>query len=70
MTATLPVTGASDVPAPAGNHGGATPSGARRGDSLAERGYVSARFGGMPILVGPELAAQLKAIGQKQPRQP
>jgi hypothetical protein len=44
-------------------------SGTRRGTSLTERGYVHGRFGGVPVLVGPELAAQLKAIGQKQPRQ-
>ena len=56
--------------APAGNHGAAAPGGARRGASLAERGYVRACFGGMPVLVGPELAAQLRVIGQKQPRQP
>jgi hypothetical protein len=37
------------------------------GASLVEQGYVRARFGGVPVLVGPELAAQLKAIGQKQP---
>jgi hypothetical protein len=35
--------------------------------SLAERGFVPARFGGVPVLVGPELAAQIKAIRQKQP---
>jgi hypothetical protein len=38
--------------------------GVRRGASLAERGYRHARFGGVPVLVGPELAAQLKAIGR------
>jgi hypothetical protein len=73
MTATLPevVNGHSDP----GNRAesfadGADPdSGTRRGASLTERGYVHGRFGGVPVLVGPELAAQLKAIGQKQPRQ-
>jgi hypothetical protein len=44
-------------------------SGTRRAASLTERGYVHGRFGGVPVLVGPELVAQLKAIGQKQPRQ-
>ena len=39
----------------------------RRGASLAERGYRAARFGGLPVLIGPELAAQLEAIRQKQP---
>jgi hypothetical protein len=28
--------------------------------SLVERGYVHARFGGVPVLVGPELAAEIK----------
>jgi hypothetical protein len=37
------------------------------GASLAERRYGHARFGGVPVLVGPELAAQIKAIHQKQP---
>lgn len=37
-----------------------------RGASLVERGYVHARFGGVPVLVGPELAAQLRADRQKQ----
>ena len=41
--------------------------GAARGVSLVERGYVHARFGGVPVLVGPELAAQLRADRQKQP---
>lgn len=38
--------------------------GVGRGISLAERGYVHAHFGDIPVLVGPELAAQLKAIRQ------
>jgi hypothetical protein len=33
--------------------------------SLAEQGYVHGSFGGVPVLVGPGLAAQLKAIRQK-----
>jgi hypothetical protein len=41
--------------------------GAARGASLVERGYVHASFGGLPVLVGPELAAQLRADRQKQP---
>jgi hypothetical protein len=41
--------------------------GAARGASLVERGYVHASFGGLPVLVGPELAAQLWADRQKQP---
>jgi hypothetical protein len=35
--------------------------------SLAERGFVPARFGGVPVLVGPGLAAQIKADRRKQP---
>jgi hypothetical protein len=34
---------------------------------LVEQGYVGARFGGMPVLVGPHLAAQLTALREKQP---
>jgi hypothetical protein len=60
---------ASDVRAQTSNDGGAAPDGARHGASLAERGYVRASFGGVPVLVGPELAAQLRAIGQQHPRQ-
>ena len=41
--------------------------GAGRGASLVERGYVHARFGGVPVLVGPELAAQLRADRKSQP---
>jgi hypothetical protein len=37
-----------------------------RQPSLAEQGYVHGRFGGVPILVGPELAAQLKAMRQER----
>ena len=35
--------------------------------SLAEQGFVPARFGAVPVLVGPELAAQIKANRRKQP---
>jgi hypothetical protein len=45
----------------------ASGGGAARGASLVERGYVHASFGGLPVLVGPELAAQLRANRQKQP---
>jgi len=41
--------------------------GAGRGVSLAERGYVHARFGGVPVLVAPELAAQIRAFREEQP---
>jgi len=75
MTATLPVTAqvigqgdACDVRTLVSANG-AGPEGARRGASLTERGYIHARFGGMPVLVGPELASQLKALRQQQPRQ-
>jgi hypothetical protein len=50
--------GVHDVRGPGG--------GARHRPSLAERGYVPGRFGGVPVFVGPELAAQIKAIRQKQ----
>jgi len=40
--------------------------GSDRRASLAERGYVEARFAGLPVLVGPELAAQLRAIRQSR----
>jgi hypothetical protein len=65
VTATQPATArpASDVRAQTSND-----DGARRGASLADRGYVHARFGGVPVLVGPELAAQLRATGQQQSR--
>jgi hypothetical protein len=75
MTAMAPVTSRT-VPqetAGAGSHGrgvGPDPAaggGAARGASLVERGYVHARFGGVPVLVGPELAAQLRADRQRQP---
>lgn len=51
---------AADCPAADGE---ATPGGgASLGGRLIEQGYVHARFGGMPVLVGPTLAAQLKAL--------
>jgi hypothetical protein len=68
MTAAVPevITGRADPGSRAGLSGGAGPdSGACRGASLTERGYVHARFGGVPVLVGPELASQLQAIRQK-----
>ena len=76
MTATLPVAAGTspllitgqvspDTKAESSDRGaGADPDrgGVRRGASLAERGYRHARFGGVPVLVGPQLAAQLKAV--------
>ncbi len=74
MTATLPVTaGTVSQPATAAAYcpaadGEATPDGgASLGGRLIEQGYVQARFGGTPVLVGPQLAAQLKALSEKQP---
>jgi hypothetical protein len=76
VTATRPAAGR---PPAAGADGWAGASGTRRPAvtggtagspgraSLAERGFVPARFGGVPVLVGPELAAQIKATHQKQP---
>jgi hypothetical protein len=55
--------GSGTTPGPGTTPGG----GADRGASLAERGYVHARFGGLPVLIGPELAAQLKASREQQP---
>jgi hypothetical protein len=55
-----------------GRNGAATSNdgeAAPRRASLAERGYVHARFGGIPVLVGPELAAQIKAVAHKPPSQ-
>jgi hypothetical protein len=74
MTAMLPVT-AGTVSQPAADpaycpaaDGEATPGGgASLGGRLIEQGYVRARFGGTPVLVGPKLAAQLKALSEKQP---
>lgn len=76
MTAVMPV---PDRLLMADGGGWASASGASRlavagrnadspgGSSLVQRGFVHARFGGVPVLVGPELAAQIKAIRQKQP---
>ena len=60
MTAALPETAdaADGEPAPG--------RGASLRTSLVEQGYVAARFGGIPVLVGPALAAQLKAPREKQ----
>lgn len=35
--------------------------------SWAEQGYVRARFGGLPVLLTPELATQIRAFQRKQP---
>lgn len=51
------------TPGPAGD-GGTALGGVRRGNSLAEGGYVQARFGNVPVLIGPDLAAQLRAMRQ------
>jgi hypothetical protein len=75
MTAMLPVTAGTFAqptvdPAycPAAD-GEATPGrGVSLGGRLMEQGYVQARFGGTPVLVGPALAAQLKALREKQPQ--
>jgi len=77
MTAMAPVTSRTVLQETVGQVGagsygrGAGPEtaggGAARGASLVERGYVHASFGGLPVLVGPELAAQLRANRQKQP---
>ncbi len=77
MTAMVPVTSRTvpheTVGQVAGSYGrgaGLDPAGGggtARGASLVERGYVHASFGGVPVLVGPELAAQLRANRQKQP---
>ena len=49
-------------------NGGATPGdGAGRGASLTEQGYVQARFGGVPVLIAPELAAQIRALREERP---
>jgi hypothetical protein len=73
MTAMLPVTaGTVSEPAldpahcPAADGEAAPGGGASLGGRLIEQGYVHARFGGMPVLVGPKLAAQLKALSEKQ----
>jgi hypothetical protein len=61
VTAAMPVTAEAVRPVNVGQ------AGTGRGTSLVERGYVHARFGGVPVLVGPELAAQLKTIHRTQP---
>lgn len=50
-------------------HDGATPpgDGAGRGASLARQKYVRARFGGVSVLIAPELAAQIRAVRKEQP---
>lgn len=48
--------------------GGAALGGTGSRDSLVERGYVPASFGGVPVLVGPELAAELKTIRHSRER--
>jgi hypothetical protein len=58
VTASSPAT-ASDARTPVSHPTGPR---ANRRASLAERGYLPGRFGGIPVLVGPELAAQLRAI--------
>lgn len=35
--------------------------------SWAEQGYVRARFAGLPVLLTPEVAAQIRAFQRKQP---
>lgn len=51
------------APAAASNRAGSF----RGGPSLIEQGYVPAHFGGIPVLVGPGLAAELRALRGKQP---
>jgi hypothetical protein len=84
MTATRPVNGRQADTADGGgsfgndtgldpasrsaHDGKATPGGADRGASLVEQGYVRARFDGLPVLIGPEFAAQLRAIRQSPER--
>lgn len=83
MTAAMPVMAEAVRPVDVGQagtrYGAGPPGGSRaatgpagsssagRGTSLVERGYVHARFGGVPVLVGPELAAQLKTTRRTQP---
>jgi hypothetical protein len=66
LTATVPVTAGTARQAAVGQAGHAPAAGAvSRRPSLAEQGYVHGSFGGVPVLVGPELAAQLKAMRQR-----
>jgi hypothetical protein len=68
MTAVLAGT-AETVPQPDPAADGAAMPGGGGGlrARLVEQGYVDARFGGMPVLVGPDLAVQLRALREKQP---
>jgi len=50
----------------AGDVGSTPGGGAGRGASLVEQGHVHARFGGIPVLVTAEMAAQIKAFREKQ----
>lgn len=63
--------GNADSPRQTGRcaHDGATTpgDGADRGASLAERRYVRARFGGVAVLIAPELAAQIRAVRRQHP---
>jgi hypothetical protein len=43
------------------------PDRTRRRTGLPDHGHVSARFGGIPVLVTAEMAAQIKAFKQRQP---
>ena len=67
---TVPPAGMTDCPGradrPAGDPG-ATPGGARRRVGLPDHGHVRAQFGGIPVLVTAEMAAQIRAFRQKQP---
>jgi hypothetical protein len=49
----------------------AAPGGARRGAGLPDHGHVHARFGGIPVLVTAEMAAQIRAFrrGSRDDRQ-
>jgi hypothetical protein len=69
VTAAVPATAGTARPVNPGRADtghGAAGCGAGRRPSLAEQGYVHASFGGVPVLVGPELAGQLKATRNKQ----
>ena len=67
MTAALPGT-AQTAPRPTAADDGEPASGrcVSLRTSLVEQGYVPARFGGIPVFVGPGLAAQLRAPREKQ----
>lgn len=69
VTAPVPVTAGTTRQVTVGQAdtgNAAAPCSVGRRPSLAERGYVHGSFGGVPVLVGPELAAQLKAMRRKQ----